>query len=162
MFAAAVAAALIVAGCATRSTSIACAPVEHPELQGGSHLVAGTEPPVPYSSTPGTSGWHAAGRPPSGVFVDEGLSEPDIVAALEAGEVVVAYDAGAVEEQDVDRLERLADELAGRLTVTRFDDDMGAPVVLNAWATRQPCTGVDEEAIRQFVARFGDGGEGHG
>ncbi len=45
----------------------ACAPVETVEIQGGAHLLGDREPPVPYNSTPPTSGWHASGPPAIGI-----------------------------------------------------------------------------------------------
>lgn len=54
----------------------------------GSHLLGDRQPPVPYSSTPPTSGWHASGLTPIAVHP---LSEPQQVSVLEAGAVVVTY-----------------------------------------------------------------------
>lgn len=157
---AAVAAGLLLASCAG-GASEACGPVEHPELQGGSHLLGDATPPVPYSSTPGTSGWHASGQPPTGVIDrDSPLTDPQLVASLESGQVVAAYDPDALPAEQVDELEQFArDRFAGRLTVTAFTEDMGAPLVLNAWATRQPCSRVDADAIESFIDNFGDAAE---
>lgn len=152
--------AIALVACGSSSSTVACAPVEHPELQGGSHLLGNNEPPVPYTSTPGTSGWHASGRPRTGVFgPSDPLSEPQLVTALEAGQVVAAYDPAAVPSDAVERLEELArGSLRGELTVTPFEGDMGSPVVLNAWATRQPCNRVDTDAVEEFTEQFADEG----
>ncbi len=157
----ALAAALLAAGCDDgTSPPAACGPVEHPELQGGGHLVGDAGPPVPYSSTPGTSGWHRSGTPRTGV-PDEPLSEPEIVAALENGQVVAAYDPDALPPDQVALLEELAtDRFAGELTVTAFEQEMGAPVVLNAWGTRMPCGVVDPDAVADFVSTHA-GEDGH-
>lgn len=160
---AAFAACVLLAACEA-GEAVACGPVEHPELQGGGHLLGDTEPPVPYSSTPGTSGFHAAGNPPEGVFGrDDALTEPQIVRALEFGQVVAAYDPARLPESEVSQLEELASgPLSGQLTVTPFDGDMGAAVTLNAWGTRQPCSTVDPEAVRGFVDGFGGSSRHHG
>ncbi|MBW3576487.1 MAG: DUF3105 domain-containing protein [Actinobacteria bacterium] len=140
-------------GCGDGDAQVACGAVEHPEVQAGSHLIGGATPPVPYSSTPGTSGWHAAGAPRTGVFgAADPLSEPEIVKALEVGQVVAAYDPTRLAADATAQLEELAhDRFAGALTVTPFSGDLGAPLVLNAWGVRQPCTGVDADAIGAFV-----------
>ncbi|HEX2026615.1 MAG TPA: DUF3105 domain-containing protein [Nitriliruptorales bacterium] len=134
-----------------------CGEVEHPPLQGGGHLIGDAPPPGPYSSTPGTSGWHAGGAPRTGVFGgSDALSEPELVLALESGQVVAAY-APTLPDDQVAELERLAtDRFAGILTVTPFEGDMGAPLVLNAWATRQPCQRVDAGTVATFIDRHAD------
>lgn len=158
---AALAALVVLAGGCAGGAAAACGPVEHPELQGGGHLIGDAEPPVPYSSTPGTSGFHAAGAPPTGVF-DDPLTEPQIVLSLEVGQAVAAYDPQRLSDGDVTRLEELATgPLADRLTVTPFEGDMGAAVTLNAWGTRQPCSSVDPDAVGTFVDEFGGGGPEH-
>ena len=136
----------------------ACQAVERPEEQSGSHLIGDATPPVAYSSTPGTSGWHAGGAPPQGVFgADDALTEPQIVSALESGQVVIAYDPDDVTTDDIARLEELATgRFEGQVTVTPFDGDMGAAIVLNGWAVRQACSALDEAALADFVATFGD------
>lgn len=161
--AALVAAALLV-GCGDAGGTAVCGPVEHPELQGGGHLIGDHEPPVPYSSTPGTSGFHAAGTPRTGVFDgDQALREPELVTALEVGQVVAAYDPDRLPSEEVAELEELATGgLSGQLTVTPFDGDMGAALTLNAWGTRRPCSSVDPGAVQAFVDEFGDGGSEHG
>lgn len=157
---AAVTVATLLVGACGDGAEVACGPVEQPELQGGGHLLGDTEPPVPYSSTPGTSGFHAAGAPPEGVYGgDDALSEPAIVLSLESGQIVAAYDPDELPDAEVTELEDLATgPLAGRLTVTPFDGDMGASLTLNAWGERQPCSTVDADAVRGFVERVGNDG----
>lgn len=163
---AAVAVATLLAGACSDGaevTEVVCGPVEHPELQGGGHLLGDAEPPVPYSSTPGTSGFHAAGAPPEGIYAeDDPLTEPAIVLSLETGQVVAAYDPEELSDAEVSELEDLASgPLAGQLTVTPFDGDMRAPLTLNAWGTRRPCSAVDRDTVRGFVDRFGGSGPDH-
>lgn len=145
--------ALATSACVGPWRQSACGPVEHPPSQAGSHLIGDAEAPVPYSSTPGTSGWHSGTTPTTGVSgPDAPLREPQIVALLEAGRVVVAYDPRAITGRSRDRLEALArDRFPGIVAVTPFARDMGAPLVLNAWSTRQPCQAVDVRAIEMFV-----------
>lgn len=128
-----------------------CDAVRSHAEQSGGHVLADQAPPVPYNSTPGTSGWHTAGRPRIGIYT-EPLSEPQIVGALEVGQVVIAY-APDLDRERIDAIVRLAEAQRGRITVTPFAGDMGAPIVLNAWAKQQRCTDVDEAAIERFVER---------
>ena len=59
-------------------------------MQFGSHLIGDAEPPVPYSSTPPTSGWHASGGFQIVVQpTDQPLRESVQVSIEEAGDVVV-------------------------------------------------------------------------
>lgn len=130
-----------------------CGTVELPPVQAGSHLLGDADPPVPYSSTPPTSGWHASGAPPLGVF-DTPLSEPGQVLALEVGAVVITH--RGLEDHQIAELRALATAppLAGRVTVTPYERIAPGEVVLATWGALQRCDGVDEEAIRRFVAAF--------
>lgn len=143
---------LLVGACAPEPEPAACGPVEHPPFQTGGHLVGDAEPPVEYSSTPGTSGWHTGGTPRTGVL-DEPLPEPEIVAVLERGQVVAAYDPDRLPTADVELLEEAArGRFRDELTVTPFDG-MDAPLVLNSLGTRQACDQLDTEVLERFVER---------
>lgn len=128
-----------------------CSPEEHPPLQAGSHLIGDTAPPVPYSSNPPTSGWHASGRPEPGVH-DEPLTDPQIVSLLEAGQVVAVYDPDALPAEAIADLEELATGgHTGRLSVTPANQEFPAPVTLTAWGVLQRCDRVSAEAVTSFV-----------
>jgi hypothetical protein len=137
---------------ATRAT---CQPIERPPLQTGSHLLGGREPPVPYSSQPPTSGWHASGH----LDVDirgraNALSEPEQVSVLEAGGVVVSH--RGLQADDVARLrDRVRARYAGRVAVTPYNGIPAGTVAFTAWGRVQRCGGVDLAALERFVARFG-------
>lgn len=128
-----------------------CSAEEHPPLQAGSHLLGDTDPPVPYSSVPPTSGWHASGVPAAGVH-DEPLTDPEIVALLEVGQVVAVYDPGQLDEEAAAELEELAvTGHEGRLSVTPANTDLPSPVALAAWGVLQRCEVVSAEAVTGFV-----------
>lgn len=152
------AATLLAAGCgsggddpeATASpVAEVCTAEEHPPLQAGSHLIGDTDPPVPYSSVPPTSGWHASGPPAPGVH-EQPLTDPQIVSLLEQGQIVAVYDPAALDEEAVARLEELG---AGRdrLNVTPANTDVPAPVTLAAWGVLQRCDDVSADAVTTFV-----------
>ena len=139
-----------------------CDAEEHPPLQAGSHLIGDADPPVPYSSVPPTSGWHASGALKQGVH-DEPLTDPEIVALLEVGGVVAVYDPAALDPEAVAELEELASGgHDGRLHVTPANTDVPAPVTLTAWGVLQRCDAVSAEAVTTFVlAHYGQTGAEH-
>lgn len=154
-----VAAALVLlAGCTSGSTAADCSAAESQQVQEGSHLLGDQQPPVPYSSVPPTSGWHSSGRPPEpGTYV-EPLSEPDQVAVLETGGIVVAYDP-ALPAEAVGALNRLPLDV-DRVVVTPYETSMPSPITLTAWGVLQRCdavTAADVAAFRDDHART----EGH-
>jgi len=138
----------------TSVTAPTCARIERPRLQSGSHLLRGQKPPVPYSSHPPTSGWHASGHVDVDVYdEDDPLGEPAQVSVLEAEGVVVTY--GTLPDAQVARLAgHVRDRYPGRVAVTpyrRLDD---GEVVFTAWGVLQRCVGVDLTALDRFVGRF--------
>lgn len=152
---------LLLGGCAAGpspeelpAATALCEAPSFPQVQGGSHLIGDASPPVLYSSTPGTSGWHQSGQPPTAGAYQQPLREPAIVLALEASQVVAAYDADALPADEIARLTEVAESGDVGLVVTPFDGDMGAPLVLNGWGVRQPCEGLDEQALDRFVGTF--------
>ena len=133
-----------------------CDEVEMPDLQGGDHLIGDIEPPVPYSSTPPTSGWHSSGAFDIQIqAADDPLTEPEQVSALEAGAVIVTYN--GVDQGDVAAVEQhVADRYAGRVAVTPYDKLAVGAVALSAWGVLQRCDGVDLDALDAFVAAYAD------
>jgi hypothetical protein len=146
---------LLLAGCTGGGgpTLAGCDPLEQPQLQEGSHLLGDQAPPVPYSSSPPTSGWHSSGRPlDPGTYVDE-ISGPQLVRVLEQGGIVLAHDPDLPPDV-LDTLQRLPSEVDG-LVVTPWGDAR-APVTLTAWGVLQRCdtvTAGDVAAFRDAHAR---------
>lgn len=125
---------------------VACGPVEDQPLQGGTHLIGDAEAPEPWSSVPGTSGWHAGGPPPDGIL-DGPVGDAVIVSALEAGKVVLAHD-GTV---DLLGLDHVVEESAGRLVVAEYDGDMPTPVALLAWGRLTRCDEIQFADVTAFI-----------
>ena len=142
---------VVLASCSSGGNALAgadCEPAEHPQLQEGSHLIGDAEPPVPYSSSPPTSGWHASGRPlDPGTYVEE-VSGPEQVQVLEQGGVVVAHDPSLPTDQ-LDRIQRLPSDVEGHIVVTPYHD-APAPVALTAWGVLQHCQDVTAEQVAAF------------
>lgn len=140
---------LVLAGCSSGDPLAAadCDPVERPQLQEGSHLLGDNEPPVPYSSSPPTSGWHSSGRPlDPGTYLDE-VSGPQQVRVLEQGGVVVAYDPD-LSPDEVESYQRLPEQL-GSVVVTPYAD-AATPVTLTAWGVLQRCQSVTVAEVEAF------------
>lgn len=144
----------LLAGCATSqprdltpAATAACAAPEFPQLQFGSHLLGDTPPPVPYSSTPPTSGWHASGAIP--ITIAE-LTEPQQVSVLEVGAVVVTHD--GLSEADRTALERhVTDRYSGRVAVSPYEPLEDAVVAFAGWGVLQRCDTLDLAALDAFV-----------
>lgn len=128
-----------------------CEERTHPPREDGGHLIGDQDPPVPYRSTPPTSGWHTSGHTPATVHPpDEPLSGPRQVSVLEAGGVVVTYHELAANERAA--LERhVRENHGGTVAVTPYDELDAGEVVFTAWGVRQRCRGFDAEALDTFV-----------
>jgi hypothetical protein len=136
----------------TPTATARCDEPELPPLQFGSHLLGDAEPPVPYSSSPPTSGWHASGAIPIGVGE---LTEPQQVSVLESGAVVISH--GALPASDRATLAELATgTYEGRVAVTPYDDLTQDEVVLSGWGVMQRCASLDVDAIDTFIATYAD------
>ena len=129
----------------------ACGPVETIPVQGEGHLVGDQEPPVPYNSTPPTSGWHTSGDVAFEVFgPDQALTEPEQVTVLELGGVVVTYN--GLEAADVDALaELVGGQFAGQAALTPYDQLAPGEVGLAAWGKLQICQAPDLDAVAAFI-----------
>lgn len=136
---------------ADRGAGGPCGQEERIPIQGGEHLIGDASPPVPYHSTPPTSGWHTSGSLEIRVFGDEeALSEPRQVGVLEAGGVVVTHH--GLETADRRALEDfIAARYPGRVAVTPYPELGPGQVALAAWGRLQRCDAVDLEAIRAFA-----------
>lgn len=144
-----------VPGAAVTSTA-QCGDPEFPPVQFGSHLIGDAEPPVPYSSRPPTSGWHASGGFQIAVRApDQPLLEAVQVSIEEAGAVVVTYlDIG---EADRRRLEdAVRSRYAGRVAVTPYEHLEPGEMALAAFGVLQRCDGVDLEALDAFVEAYAE------
>lgn len=129
-----------------------CAPEELPRQQLGSHLIGDRRPPVPYSSTPPTSGWHASGSFAIGISPpDQPLSEAQQVSVLEVGGVVVTYH--QLPEVDRRQLEaHVRDRFPDRVAVTSYDKLGPGQVAFTAWGVLQRCDTLDLSVLESFVA----------
>ena len=131
----------------------ACAAPERPTLQEGSHLIGDTPPPVPYSSTPPSSGWHASGPGPAPGVYETQLPDPSLVSALEQGRVVLTLDGGL----DEDARAVVADLAATlpELVVAPYDTGGEAAATLVAWGVLQRCDELVGADVTTFAEAYG-------
>lgn len=138
----------------TPSATASCDAPEFPQVQFGSHLLGDAEPPVPYSSVPPSSGWHASGALDIAVYPpSNALSEPQQVSILESGAVMITYDDLA--EDDVRRLtDRVESAHTGQAAVTPYDRLDDHAVAMTAWGVVQRCDALDLSAIEAFIEAY--------
>ena len=136
------------------AATAACDAVETVPIQGEGHLVGDQAPPVPYNSSPPTSGWHTS----TDVAIvnapdDEPLTEPEQVTVLELGGVVVAHNGLEAGEQE--SLESLITEkFSGQAAATRYDELGQGEVALTAWGKLQRCEALDLQAVAAFAEAY--------
>ena len=135
-----------------------CSAPEFPEVQAGLHLIGDRQPPVPYSSTPPTSGWHRSGVAGPGIATQP-LSEPVQVGLLEEGVVVITH--GRLPDDQRAALAELAAEFPAEVAVTPYAPLEPGAVVAAGWGVLQRCDGVDKEALETFVGFYADPGQPH-
>ncbi|HUG86520.1 MAG TPA: DUF3105 domain-containing protein [Euzebya sp.] len=129
-----------------------CGEVEFPPVQFGSHLLGDTQPPIPYSSTPPTSGWHSSGSVPEGVPTQP-LSEPAQVSVLEAGGVVVTHN--GLSDAELERLTAtVAERFDDRVVLTPYGEIPAGSTAFTSWGALQICEGVDLEALTAYTAAY--------
>lgn len=129
-----------------------CAAPELPPVQAGLHLIGDREPPVAYSSTPPTSGWHRSGVAGPGVAASP-LTEPVQVGLLEAGVVVISH--GGLTADQRSALAGLAERFPETVAVAPYAPLGEGEVVSAAWGVLQRCSGVDRDVLVRFVEFYG-------
>jgi hypothetical protein len=139
--------ALLLAACGGGGSSAACGAVTRIIEPGNIHVLPGAE--VKFENSPPTSGPHLVPAPPPGVARSP-IPEPQQVAALESGYVLVQYEA-SLDPDDVAVLEALAErpDVVVAPGQRAFDD--AASVALTAWSKRQLCTEVDVDQVQAFI-----------
>lgn len=146
------------AGDGTTTATVTCDPMARPPLQTGSHLIGDQAPPVQYSSTPPTSGWHSSGHVHVSVRGTRNpLTEPEQVSVLEVGGIVVTH--GRLDPDDRRRLAQcVRNRYDGMVAVTPYRELSRGEVTFTSWGVLKRCDGVDLAALERFVDRFGPDG----
>jgi len=136
----------------------ACGPVRREPLDSRSfHLLPGADEPT-YRTDPPTSGPHIASATPPSVSPDP-ISAPVQVGMLEEGTVLIQH--RGLDATDREAVEGLGGDGVVVAPAESLPED--ATVVVTAWVTKQVCTGVDVDALRDFARDHrGEGPSGHG
>jgi hypothetical protein len=127
---------------------------EHLSPEEEDAFLNGAAPPE-YSSSPASSGKHAAQWAPCGVFREE-LADIYTVHSLEHGAVIIFYRPD-LPEQEIGQLEDLVTELATHIIVMPRTG-LTSPIVLAAWGRLGVMEGLDIEAIRGFWLEYAQRG----
>ncbi len=131
--------------CGGGSSSAACVELREAEdQQSGLHVLS--DEGLVYLTDPPTSGPHASGASPAGVF-DSPLPAPVQVRILEGAGVVVQYDARA-STVDIDALNAIADDI---VVVAPAVAELPTPIVATAWTWKLTCNDADVERIQNFA-----------
>lgn len=129
-----------------------CDAVEVIPIQGEGHLVGDQEPPVPYNSTPPTSGWHTSVDVPITVAGDP-LTEPEQVTVLELGGVVVSHN-GLDDAQQAELEALVSESYAGQAATTDYAELGDGEVALTGWGVLQRCEALDLAAVEAFIGAY--------
>lgn len=130
-----------------------CTDIETHEDEGRDHVDPGT--PVPYRSSPPTSGPHY-GITADGGFYSSAVQPGQLVHNLEHGHIVIWYRPDAPQEV-IDGIERYMDETRQDLYViaTPYEALEGDyNYALSAWTKSRSCTRLSGAAIDDFRRRF--------
>lgn len=130
-----------------------CAETEQLPLQRGGVLAEPARPPVPYNSTPPTSGWSSDAPIVIEVF-DRPLREAQQVSVLSVGGVVVTH--APLDDADRTALHEAARSFPGRVATTPYGRLRDGQVVFAAQGVLQRCEAVDVDALAAFVEAYAD------
>lgn len=133
----------------TSTGSAACGNLLVLEDEGRGHLSPGD--PIPeYKTNPPTSGTHNPTWYPAGIY-DNNADITQMVHSLEHGYVIMYYN--GISQDEINSLINIQRSDAYKLIVAPYPN-MEQKVSVVAWAHMQNCDGVNEAAIRSFIAQF--------
>jgi hypothetical protein len=129
--------------------------VEHYSTSAGNPNHVTT--PVQYEMTPPVSGQHSANVVPCGTYGGP-LENEVMVHMLEHGAVGVLY-RPTIEQAEVDRIEEVVADFDSHTFSAPFEGEMETPIAVVAWANTMRLGQFDEEAVREFIDAFRQGGQ---
>jgi hypothetical protein len=143
---------------ASSTGSVACDSVQTFADEGRQHLNPG-DPTPQYKTIPPTSGNHNPVPLPAGVYGSD-VDVTQLVHSLEHGYVIMYYN--GLSQDQVNQLVGIQNSDPVKTIVAPYPN-MPHKVSLIAWTHMQNCDGVNEQAIRSFIAQFrGQGPEPFG
>lgn len=142
----------------TSTGSAKCNSVQQIPAESSGHLNPGEATPV-YKSAPPTSGMMDAVPLPAGAYgADVQISR--LMHSLEHAYIVLYYN--GLSQDQVQQLVNIQQSDSYKVIVAPYAN-MPSQVALAGWTRLQTCDGVNEQAIRSFIAQFrGQGPEPSG
>lgn len=129
-----------------------CEPVETFDDQGNEHLKDGASFDD-YNSSPPTSGPHSS-TPADPGFYEEEVAPEQLVHNLEHGQIVVYYRPDLPEDA-LSGIEDLVNEEPTALLAVPYEDiEDPNTLVLTAWTASMSCTGLADQDVDVFRARY--------
>jgi drug/metabolite transporter (DMT)-like permease len=145
--------ALPMLSCSSGGGTAACSQANTEPLDPNlNHIIAGGDD-AKYTTDPPTSGPHTPGAYAGGVL-DQPLSRPAQVGALEAGLVLIQY-----RDLDPNALQPLK-QLAANEVVVAPNPDLPDHIVATAWLNKQTCSAVDVAQLKGFIRNHQGRGPG--
>ncbi len=141
----------LVANCTNGIAAGDCAEPESFLDSRSFHVIDATQTDIDYSVHPPTSGPHTVFVPDAGIHT-EPILEPDQVAALEHGMIIIQYDPAKTSNAERDQLHAYAG-IAEDVIVAPAAHPIagGQRVALTAWGTRQLCDSLATPDARAFI-----------
>lgn len=134
---------------ATSTGSAPCSNLQTLDDEGRGHLSPGDTIPA-YKSVPPTSGMHNQTWYQTGVY-ENNVDVTQLIHSMEHGYVILFYN--DIPQDQVNQLVNIQRSDPFKLIVAKYTN-MPYKVAIAAWTQSQTCEGVNEQAIRSFVAQF--------
>jgi hypothetical protein len=129
-----------------------CSDIQSIPDEGNAHLTAGQTPT--YRSNPPSSGTHNPVPLAAGIY-DQPVDVTMEVHSQEHGYIIMHYN--GISQNEIDQLKQMVTNDPRKMILAPYLN-MYYKVSLTAWDHQQTCTGVNRQAISNFVAEFRDRG----
>lgn len=129
--------------------------IEHYSTSAGNPNHVSTT--VSYEMSPPVSGQHSGSVQPCGTYGGP-LQNEILVHMLEHGAVGIVYEP-TIAEQEVRRIEEIVADYDSHTFSAPYDGEMETPIAVLAWANVMRLDEVDEDAVREFIDEFREGGQ---
>lgn len=112
---------------------------------------------VSYEMSPPVSGQHSGNVQPCGTYGGP-IQNELMVHMLEHGAVGIVYQP-TISEQEVRRIEEIVADFDSHTFSAPYEGQMETPIAVLAWANIMRLNELDEDAIREFIDEFREGGQ---
>ncbi len=136
----------------TTGAAATCSDIQSSPDEGRAHLTPGQTPT--YQGNPPSSGTHNPVPLAAGIY-DNPVDVTMEVHSEEHGYIIVHYN--GIPQSEIDQLKQIVSNDPRKLILSPYPN-MPYKISLTAWDHQQTCTGVNRQAISNFVAEFRDRG----